>query len=185
MALQRPSSMKMGVPRHVTGTPGSPLVLPNVVASARPSFIAVEGLNGTFNSRTPYRIQTEWRKGGDEEREPNNEQVMAMRGSGISLKQSTEGYLGWADDVDWFHLDLRNETGGGIRTIKIQAPATVTLQVRWVDKDGTPILPPEVVPAGDVTTLTTFAMPQSNGIELKGLAGGFSAVESYSISVQE
>lgn len=168
----------------VRGNPGESVLLPNVMAGSRPTFLAVEGLNGTFNARMPYRIQTQWRKGVGEEREPNNQQAMAARGPGISLSKTTEGYLGWADDVDWLHLDLRTEEMGGIKTLKVQAPPTVTIQVRWVDDTGQELLPAEIIAAGAVTTLTTFIMPGSYGIELKGLAGGFSAVESYSVSVQ-
>ena len=168
----------------VRGNPGDSVLLPNVMAGSRPMFLAVEGLNGTFNARIPYRIQTQWREGVGEEREPNNQQAIAARGPGISLSQTTEGYLGWADDVDWLHLDLRAEEMGGIKTLKVQAPPSVTIQVRWVDETGQELLPPEIIAAGAVTTLTTFVMPGSYGIELKGLAGGFSAIESYSVSVQ-
>jgi len=168
---------------NVEGEPGEGLLLPNVRAGSTPQFVIVEGRKNAFNRVTPYTLKTTYRKGLGEEREPNNNLDQALRQPGFSLTSSTEGYLGWPGDTDWHHLDLRQEPMANIMTVKIQAPPSVTIQVTWTDRSGTPLVPVEVIPASALRTLTTFTPPASYGIEIRGVAGGHSTNEPYSLTI--
>lgn len=166
------------------GLPGESILLPNVPTTGKsPVFLALAGNQNTWNDRIPYHIQTSWRKGSGEEVEPNETLSLALARPGISLKTATMGFIGWADDIDCFHLNTTKEPNGAILTFRFRAPKSVTIQARLVDAEGQELLPSEIIPANSTGTLTTYLMPGVYGIEIRGLGGGASADAPYSLSI--
>ena len=153
------------------GAVGRRLQLPNVGVGSAPRYLAIDAHNGGSNRTRPYTIQTQWRAGEFEEKEPNDSRLEAWRHPSLEADAPRKAFIGWEKDVDFHPLDWTRAPGPGILSVRVDAPPSVTLKVDWLSHTGELALDGPVVPAGESRTLTILAVPEKYAIRVKRFRG--------------